>query len=125
MDNQPFEKDRLAFLNQFDNLFRNKMYAEALTLTEQRLERLPMDVDAYAAAGGVLMAMGRLEQVRNLIGDLEKTILALSRIHDRLEKLYAKKNCERDAFSQDHLINTLSKWLENIHRIKTHAARTK
>lgn len=125
MDNQLFEKDLLAFLNQFDNLFQNKMYADALTLTEQRLQRLPMDADAYAAAGGVLMAMNRMDQVRNLLGDLEKTISALSRIHDRLGKLYTKKICERDAFSQDHLIITLSEWLENIHRIKTHAANTK
>jgi len=126
MDNPNVDKDRPAFLVQFNNLFQNKMYADALVLAEERLKRFPTDADAYAALGRTLIVMGHCDQVRILLCDLEKNIATLSMVHAWLEKLYTGNSSVNDTPpSNQVIINTLSEWLANIHRIRSHAANIK
>lgn len=125
MNNQNFKNDCLAFPDQFNNLLQHKMYAAALTLAEERLQAFPMDADAYAAVGRTLIAMGHSDQVRNLLCDLGKNISVLSAVHARLWKLYAETSCEMDTPPSGPVLQTLSDWLENIRRIRAHAADIK
>jgi protein involved in temperature-dependent protein secretion len=126
MDNPNVDKDRPAFLVQFNHLFQNKMYADALVLAEERLKRFPTDADAYAAVGRTLIVMGHHDQVRMLLGDLEKNIATLSMVHALLEKLYTGKSSENDTPPSNQVIlNTLSEWLANIQGIRSHEANIK
>ncbi|MEN6509532.1 MAG: hypothetical protein ABFD63_12260 [Smithella sp.] len=168
MENQNFEKERLVFLEQYHNLFRNKIYPDALALAEERLKRVPGDADAYAAIGATLIAMDLMDEARELVLTVEKKISAMTLVLTRLGNLYAERGYEKDsqfcfqkfmalspsfhgsqesipkkkiqqsiqdterktAFrdndpSSEYVIHTLSEWLKNIHRIKTHAAVNK
>ncbi len=165
MENQNPEKSRLVFPEQFNGLFQKNMFPEALTLAEERLKDLPMDADAYVAAGRAQIAMALMEESRRMLHDLESKIFALTDVFARMGELYAEKGYPEDARlcyhkfiafnpsspksresarqkpvreevnhverktdhrdhvpSSDYLIRTLSEWLANIHRIKTHAA---
>jgi len=165
MENQNFEKNRLVFLDQFNNLYQKNRFPDALALAQERLKVLPMDADAYVAVGEAQIAMAHLEESQQMLCELENRISALTYVFARMGELYAKKgyakeaqlcyqqyltfnpsaetslgltsqrtpfeelqkkenkiNQEDDVPASDHLINTLSGWLTNIHRIKTHAA---
>lgn len=97
MENQNFEKDRLVFLDQYKNLLRNKMYAGALALAEERLKRLPMDADAYVAVGEALIAMDLMDEARELVCTVEKKISAMTLVLTRMGKLYTEKGYDKDA----------------------------
>ncbi|MDD4356552.1 MAG: tetratricopeptide repeat protein [Smithellaceae bacterium] len=164
MENQNFEKERLVFLEQYHNLFRNRMYPDALALAEERLKKLPSDVDAYAAIGETLIALDLMDEAREIVLTVEKKISAMTLVLTRLGNLFAQKGYEKDSqlcfqkfmvlrpsfhgiqesipdakiqqgiqetqskttardkdSSSENVSHTLSEWLKNIRRIKTHA----
>jgi tetratricopeptide (TPR) repeat protein len=165
MENQNFEKERLVFLEQYQTLIHNKKYPEALALAEERLKRIPADADAYAAIGETLIAMGLMDEARELVLMAEKKISDMILVLTRLGNLFAEKGYEKDSqfcfqkfialiptfrsgqepgpmtiirqdtreaerktavgdedSSPEYAIRTLSEWLNNIQRIRTHAA---
>jgi thioredoxin-like negative regulator of GroEL len=78
MDNNNAEKDRMNFLDQAEDLLQHNMFSEALSLAEARLARLPLDVDARVIAGNVFIGMGRVDEVRDVLREVEKIISGLS-----------------------------------------------
>ena len=81
----------------------------------------PLDVDAYAAAGEVLMIMGRKAEIINLLSELKRNIAALSAAHDHLLSFYHQEKPSNPDQFDDALIGTLSNWLNNISRMKADA----
>ncbi len=78
MRNDIFEKDRLVFLDQCRTLLKNKMYADAIILAEERLKINHIDVDAYAMIGEAMAGMGFREQLYDLLADVEKNVRSFS-----------------------------------------------
>jgi tetratricopeptide (TPR) repeat protein len=97
MDNNNAEKDRMNFLDQAEDLLQHNMFSEALSLAEARLARLPLDVDARVIAGNVFIGMGRVDEVRDVLREVEKIISGLSLVYVRVGDIYREKGFYRDA----------------------------
>ena len=97
MDNNNAEKDRINFLDQAEDLLQHNKFSEALTLAEERLARLPLDVDARVIAGNVFIGMGRVDEARDVLREVEEIISGLSLIYVRMGDIYGEKGFYRDA----------------------------
>lgn len=121
MEYQSSEDDRLGFLSQFRTLLISQRYDDAWELTQNRMRLFPLEVDAYAAAGEVLLAMGRRDHMATLLSDLERNITSLNTAKDRLLFHYNQENSFNQNHCPDALMKTLSEWLNNIYRMKANA----
>jgi len=97
MENNQFEEDRLIFVRQMENFLLQKMFPEALLLSEERLARLPLDVDAGVFVNRVLVALGKIEESRNILRILEKEIARLSFVYLRAAECYEEQGLTQDA----------------------------
>ena len=97
MDNNNAEKDRMNFFDQAEDLLQHNMFSEALSLAEERLRSWPVDVDAHVVAGNALIGLGRVEEARDILQNVEELILGLSLIYVRMGDIYVKKGFYRDA----------------------------
>ncbi|MGA2526392.1 MAG: tetratricopeptide repeat protein [Smithellaceae bacterium] len=97
MDNNNAEKDRMNFLDQAEDLLQHNMFSEALSLAEARLARLPLDVDARVIASNVFIGMGRVDEARDVLREVEKIISGLSLVYVRVGDIYREKGFYRDA----------------------------
>jgi tetratricopeptide (TPR) repeat protein len=97
MDNNNVEKDRMNFLDQAKDLLQHNMFSEALSLAEARLVRLPLDVDARVIVGNVFIGMGRVDEARDVLREVEEIISGLSLIYVRMGDIYGEKGFYRDA----------------------------
>jgi tetratricopeptide (TPR) repeat protein len=96
MENNQFEEDRLVFINQMETFMHQKMLPEALSLAEERLKILPVDLDARTFISLVLIKMGRIEESRDILHGLEKDITGLS-----FGYLHAADACREKGLNQD------------------------
>ncbi len=97
MDNNNAEKDRVTFVDQAKDLLQHNKFSEALNLAEARLARLPLDVDARAITGNVLIGMGRVDEAKDVLLEVEEIISGLSLIYVRMGDIYGEKGFYRDA----------------------------
>jgi tetratricopeptide (TPR) repeat protein len=97
MENNDSEKDRINFLSEAETLLQQNKLPEALSLAEARLRRLPLDVDARVIAGSVYIGMGRVDEARDILREVEKIISGLSLIYVRMGDIYGGKGFYRDA----------------------------
>jgi len=97
MENNQFEEDRLIFVRQMESFFRQKMFPEALSLSEERLARFPLDVDAGVFVNRVLIELGKIEESRNVLRILEKEIAKLSFVYLRAAECYEEQGLTPDA----------------------------
>ena len=97
MDNNNAEKDRMNFLDQAEDLLQHNMFSEALSLADARLARLPLDVDARVIASNVFIGMGRVDEARDVLREVEKIISGLSLVYVRVGDIYREKGFYRDA----------------------------
>ena len=97
MENNQFEEDRLMFVNQMEIFLRQKMLSEVLSMAEERLARIPFDVDAKAFTSLALIEMGRIEESRDLLHGLEKDVAQLSFAYLRAADAYREKGLNQDA----------------------------
>jgi tetratricopeptide (TPR) repeat protein len=97
MGNNQFEEDRLIFVNQMEIFVSQKMFAEALIMAEERLSRFPSDADARASINLTLIELGRFEESRNVLHELEKDIIRLSFGYLRAADTYRDKGLMQDA----------------------------
>ncbi len=97
MENNQIEEDRLVFVNQMEMFLRDKRLSEALSMAEERLSRLPLDIDARAFINLVLIVMGRIEESRNILQGLEKDIARLSFVYLQAADSYREKGLNQDA----------------------------
>lgn len=97
MENNQFEADRLLFVNQMEMFLRQEMLPEALEVAEERLVRFPGDVDAGTFINLVLIALGRIEESRNILREWEKDIIEISFAYLRAADAYREKELNQDA----------------------------
>lgn len=97
MENKKFEDDRLHFVNQVETLIKQKNFLEALKLAEDRLSRLPFDIDAKTFINLTLIKTDNFEESRNFLHELEKNIIGLSFIYLQAADAYREKGLNRDA----------------------------
>jgi tetratricopeptide (TPR) repeat protein len=97
MENNQFEKDRLLFVNQVESFLHEKMLQEALSMAEERLSRLPLDVDARAFINLTLIEMGKIEESRDILYRLEKDFVKLAFVYLRAADAYREKGLNQDA----------------------------
>ncbi len=74
-------KETERFLSQAQFYLDNALYREAEDFAESRLRDLPKDVDAQTVLCQVWMKTGRIHRVKELLGEVEDTIAALSKFH--------------------------------------------
>jgi tetratricopeptide (TPR) repeat protein len=97
MENNDSEKDRVNFLSEAEILLQQNKLPEALILVEERLKRVPLDVDARVIAGNVFIGIGRIDEARNILREVEEIISGLSLIYVRMGDIYGEKGFHRDA----------------------------
>jgi tetratricopeptide (TPR) repeat protein len=97
MENNDSEKDRVNFLSEAEILLQQNKLPEALSLAEERLKRLPLDVDARVIAGNVFIGMGRVDEARDVLREVGEIISGLSLIYVRMGDIYGEKGFYRDA----------------------------
>ncbi len=97
MEKRQFEEDRLYFVNQIETLINQKMFPDALKSAEDRLSRLPFDIDARAFIILILIKLDNIEELRVKIGELDKDIIRLSFIYLQAADAYREKGFNRDA----------------------------
>src|SRR4030042_5978066 len=97
MENNNSEENRLKFLSEAEVFLQESKLSEALSLAEARLKNFPLDVDARIVAANVLIGMGRIEETRNILHEVEEIISGLSLIYIRMGDIYGKKGFYRDA----------------------------
>lgn len=96
MANNQFEEDRLVFVNQLESLLHQKKLQEALSMAEERLSRLPLDLDAKAFIHLTLIEMGRIEESRDILHKLEKDVAKLAFVYLRAADAYREKGLNQD-----------------------------
>jgi tetratricopeptide (TPR) repeat protein len=97
MEDNQFKEDRLIFFDQMETFMRQKMFPEALIRAEERLSRFPSDFDARALMNLTLIEMGRIEESRDILRELEKDIARLSFGYLRAADTYQDKGLIQDA----------------------------
>lgn len=96
MEKNQIEEDRLVFVNQMETYLREKKLPEALIMAEERLSVLASDIDARAFLNLVLIAMGRIEESRDVLQGLENDIARLSFVYLRAADSYREKGFNQD-----------------------------
>ena len=97
MGNNQIEEDRLVFVSQVETFLREKRLPEALSMAEERLSNFASDIDARAFINLVLIAMGRIEESRDILQVLEKDIARLSFVYLRAADAYRENGLNQDA----------------------------
>lgn len=97
MESNNFEEARMNFLDEAEKLLQQNMLPQALNLAKERLRSLPVDVDAHVIVGNALISMGRVNEARDILREVEEIILGLSLIYDRMGDIYRKKGFHQDA----------------------------
>jgi len=122
MDHYNLREGRSIFLDQFKNLLKENRIPEALALAQERLKQVPVDADAYLAAGEALVALELQTELRRMLQDLEDHVAALSDVLIRMRTICAEKDDLRFAglrHPQPEGLNFSDKPLDSFHRAKT------
>jgi len=97
MQTNKFEEDRLIFVHQMESLLQKKMLTEALAMAEARLAAYSTDVDSLVFINRILIELGRIEQSRSVLRELEKNISGLSFVFLRTADYYRETELNQDA----------------------------
>ncbi|PKN51174.1 MAG: hypothetical protein CVU55_13655 [Deltaproteobacteria bacterium HGW-Deltaproteobacteria-13] len=97
MKNNTFEGDRNDFLCEAEELLRQNNMLKAFHLAEDRLHAFCADPDAYTVRCRALIGMGRLEDVRETLKEVEEIISELTHVYERVGDAYREKGFHQDA----------------------------
>jgi tetratricopeptide (TPR) repeat protein len=97
MENNNPEENHLRFLSETEILLQEGKMPEALSLAEARLISFPLDVNARVVAANALINMGRIEEARNILHEVEEIILGLSMVYIQMGDIYGKNGLYQDA----------------------------
>lgn len=117
MENNQLEENDLIFVSQMETFMRQKMFPEALRMAEERLSRFPADVDARFFVNLTLIEMGRIEESRKILHELENDIIRLSFGYLRAADAYREKGLVHDAilcYQKFLSLNPLSENSRNV-----------
>ena len=88
---------RDSFLAQTEAHLSGNNLTAALDLARERLERIPGDLDARMAICRIWVEMGRIDEAREMLGEMEETLACLSRIYACLGDACLKKGMKEEA----------------------------
>jgi tetratricopeptide (TPR) repeat protein len=88
---------KMRFLSRVDALLEQRMFDLAQELAEERLQRLPDDVDARIAMCKIWTRMGRLERVEEILLDVEARITDWSRLYAAMGDLCREPGLQKEA----------------------------
>jgi tetratricopeptide (TPR) repeat protein len=88
---------RKRFLLRVDALLGQRMFELAQELAEQRLQRLPDDVDARIAMCKTWTKMGKLDRVEEILKDVESRIADWSRLHASMGDICRESGLKKEA----------------------------
>ncbi|MFH1489514.1 MAG: tetratricopeptide repeat protein, partial [Pseudomonadota bacterium] len=69
---------RDSFLAQTEAYLSGNDLAAALDLARERLERIPGDLDARMAICRIWIELGKIDEAREMLGDMEEILACLS-----------------------------------------------
>jgi len=88
---------RDSFLAQMEEYLGGNNLAAALDLARERLERIPGDLDARTAICRIFIEEGRIDEAREMLGEMEETLACFSRIYACLGDACLKKGMREEA----------------------------
>jgi tetratricopeptide (TPR) repeat protein len=97
MKNNTFDEDRADFIYEAEALLERNSFPQALNLARQRLRSFPADADANIIACSALVGMGRLDESREILREVEELISCLSLVYERAGDIYREKGFYQDA----------------------------
>ena len=80
-------KEREEFLSLARTYIDQSLYKEALRIAESWLKRYPIDADAHIILCHALLKTGNIDKVHEILDNVEKAVLQLSRIYTRVGDL--------------------------------------
>jgi tetratricopeptide (TPR) repeat protein len=79
--------EREEFLSLAGTYIEQSLYQEALRIAESWLKRYPLDADAHIILCHALLKTGNLDRVHEILDNVEKAVLQLSLIYNRVGDL--------------------------------------
>ncbi|MEN6331428.1 MAG: hypothetical protein ABFD57_05540 [Smithella sp.] len=117
MESSQFKEDRISFVNQSESLISQKMFPEALKFAEDRLAQFPSDIDARVFINLIFIEMGKIEESRKILHELEQDIVTLSFGFLRAANAYHHKGLIQDAVSCYQKFIALNPLAENSQEV--------
>ncbi len=96
MRNNTFEGST-NFLNEAEKLLRQDDFLEAFNLANERLRSSPADADAYIIICNALIGMGKLDEAREALRDVDSIISRLTHVYEQAGDTYREKGFHQDA----------------------------
>jgi len=90
-------EESLPFLAKVDDLLDQRLFEQAKNLAEERLRRLPDDVDGRIAMCKLWTRLGRLEQVEEILKGVEERIADWSRLHANMGDICLESGLLKEA----------------------------
>lgn len=97
MEKNISEKDNKNFIDEAEMLIEQKKFPSALKNAKEHLRLMPADTDAYVIAANALIGMGRIDEARDILKDVDSIISELSFVYDRIGDIYRKSGFHQDA----------------------------
>src|SRR4030042_987861 len=89
--------ERKSFLTQVELYLERNELPAVLDLAEERLKRIPGDLDARMAICRIWIERGRIDEARALLGEMEGILACLFRLYVRLGDGCLKKGMREEA----------------------------
>ena len=90
-------EDRRDFQSQVENLLKQNLLPEALSLAEEQRRCNPLDVEAYVIIGKILIRRGELDQARDMLTQIDQLMSGLSFVYARMADIYRENGLKSDA----------------------------
>ena len=110
MKNQNNVDDHRLNVSRFDNLYKRKMYHDALAAAEKCLDALQVSDHVDKISKDVVTALKLIDGSRSALHELELKFSELSSIMEQL--------CRSAHQKDEEVIKTLTGWLDNVQKIK-------
>lgn len=90
-------QERTAFLEEMETFLKQGDDETALALAELRLKRMPGDMDARIAICRVRIQQGRLEEAKDMLQEIERTLAGLSQVYASMGDVCLKEGMQEPA----------------------------
>jgi len=97
MNDDNNHQGRRSFLAEMEPYFERNEFQTVLGLAQERLNRIPDDLDSRIAICRVWLQQGRIDEVRDMLGEMEDILSGLSHLYACMGDLYTKKGLESEA----------------------------
>lgn len=97
MDNNHSGQNRIIFLREANALLQSNALKEALHLAAEHLHHCPGDADALGIYCEALIGMGRLEDMRAVLNQVEHIIAGLNLVYERAGDACRENGFHREA----------------------------